>query len=155
MYGLIAAIIAIILFLAFTDKKGTYQESAPRAIPQDPRFIPPEGKIKAITKYLAQHPDDTEWRIKLAKVYADIGRFSEAIDALDSVLALQPDHQVALFNKGAIFLYDFKDRARAVKAWKALLSYYPDAKAPNGVPIKDMVAQVKVGMSFMPSSPSD
>ena len=185
MYGLIAAILVIIFFVAFKEKKGIPPESSPQTIQQDPRFIPAKGKISAIKKYLVEHPEATKWRLELAKVYAADGQFFEAIDAyetylrikpddvdtwitvglmykkikqhdkaltaFDKVIALQPDHEVALFTKGAILLYDFNDRAKAVKAWETLLSYYPEAKAPNGVPIKDMIAQVKIGMSFMPS----
>ena len=187
MYGLIAALIIIILFFAFKDKKGTYQESSTQTIQQTPRSsIPAKGKISAIKKYLAQHPDAAQWWAELAEVYAADGQFFEAIaayerhlkikpdavdtwvtvglmykkikqpnkalTAFDKAIALQPDHEIALFNKGALLLYDFKDRAQAVKAWETLLSFHPDAKAPNGVPVKAMVAQVRRGMSFVPSS---
>ena len=48
-----------------------------------------------------------------------------------------------------IFLYEFNNRTETIKAWETLLSYNPEAKAPNSVPVRDMVAQLKIGMPFM------
>ena len=111
--------------------------------------------LDAYQKFLALRPDAVDTWITVGLMYRKIKQPDKALTAFDKVIALQPNHEIALFNKGALFLYDFKDRTLAVKAWETLLSYYPDAKAPNGVPIKDMVSQVKIGMSFKPSSPAN
>lgn len=100
---------------------------------------------KAIESYeTAIEIDDT-----LPDVWTDLGvmyrrkdKPQKAVDCFDRALALNPAHEIALFNKGIVMMHDLQDTQGALESWRRLLQVNPEARAPNGLLVKEMVAQL-------------
>lgn len=58
-------------------------------------------------------------------MYARLNRFTEAIDAYQRTLTLDPDHAEAMFNLSGAFL-NCGDLKRAAQEWKAAIARFPD-----------------------------
>ena len=76
-------------------------------------------------------------------MYRRDGQYQKALDCFKKTLEIEPGHPVALFNTGIVFYYDLHDAAGARKAWEELLKTHPDAKAPDGTPVTELLKQLK------------
>jgi len=81
-----------------------------------------------------------------ADVWTDLGVMDrrnkqprEAIQSFDQALQVDPRHQIALFNKGVVLIHDLKDNAIGVEAWSRLVAINPQASAPSGEPISNLI----------------
>lgn len=99
--------------------------------------------IKAYTKSLELNPNDANVWTDLGVMYRRSKQPQKAVEAFSKAIAADPAHETSRFNKGIVLLYDLNDRAGAIEAWEGLVSINPNATAPNGQLIKDMIAQVK------------
>ncbi|SOB57688.1 conserved protein of unknown function [Pseudodesulfovibrio profundus] len=75
----------------------------------------------------------------LGVMYRRTDQFDKAIDAFQHAASLDPKHIVSRFNMGIVYLHDLNDREAAAKAWKEVLALDPNAKAPNGQPLSELV----------------
>ncbi len=82
----------------------------------------PEGYIKK----------ETMWLVMLV-----------ALASFKKAVSINPDHPTARFNSGIVLLYDMKDRDAAIQTWKELVQLHPDAKAPNGQLVSEIIDEVK------------
>ena len=69
-------------------------------------------------------PDAMSW-FQLATAYADLRNWSEAIQAYEKVLALDPNHAVAMFDLGGTY-WNSGDVARAAVVWAVAMKRFPD-----------------------------
>ena len=67
----------------------------------------------------------------------------KAIEAFDRALAVNPNHQTSRYNKGVVMMHDLEDRQGALAAWEELVTLNPQAKAPNGKLVSEMLQQIK------------
>ena len=52
---------------------------------------------------------------------------------------VQPGHRNALFNQGIVLYYDLKRKDEAEAAWRKLLAADPNAHAPDGTPVSELI----------------
>jgi len=99
----------------------------------------PPNAIRAYEKFLALRPGDPNVLTDLGVMYRRNGQPEKAVESFDKAIALDPTHQQSWFNKGIVLRYDLNDREGAIKAWQELLKINPDAVAPNGKPVSEMI----------------
>ena len=99
--------------------------------------------IMAYENALRLKADDPSVMTDLGVMYRRDGQYQKALDCFKKTLEIEPGHPVALFNTGIVFYYDLHDAAGARKAWDELLKTHPDAKAPDGTPVTELLKQLK------------
>lgn len=99
--------------------------------------------IEAYNKSLALNPNNADVLTDLGVMYRRNGSPNDAIAAFDRAIAVDPNHPTARFNRGIVQLYDLKDRDGAIQTWVALVKLHPDAKAPNGQLVSEIITTVK------------
>lgn len=103
----------------------------------------PPKAIAAYTKALAINPDNASVWTDLGVMYRRNKQPDKAIEAFDKAISIEPAQEQARFNKGVVLMYDLKDTEAALKLWEELVAINPMAKAPNNVPVADIIVQVK------------
>lgn len=99
--------------------------------------------IHAYNKSLELAPGNPDVLTDLGVMYRRNGQPDKALAAFDQAIALSPNHEQPRFNKGVVLMFDKKDKAGAIKVWEELLTINPMATAPNGQPLKDLIAEMK------------
>ncbi|MFZ5766019.1 MAG: tetratricopeptide repeat protein [Thermodesulfobacteriota bacterium] len=99
--------------------------------------------IEAYTKSLALNPNDANVITDLGIMYRRIGKPTEAIATFDRALTVDPNHPTARFNRGVVQLYDLNDKEGALSTWEELVKLHPQAKAPNGQPVAEIIKIVR------------
>ncbi|MCJ7602679.1 MAG: tetratricopeptide repeat protein [Desulfobulbaceae bacterium] len=99
--------------------------------------------IEAYNKSLALSPNNADVLTDLGVMYRRNGSPNDAIAAFDRAITVDPNHATARFNRGIVQLYDLKDRDGAIQTWEALVKLHPDAKAPNGQLVSEIITTVK------------
>ena len=103
----------------------------------------PDKAIEAYEKSLVLNDKRPDVWTDLGVMYRRNGQPKEAVAAFDKANQIDPAHEVSLFNKGIVQLYDLKDREGAIKTWEQLVSINPTATAPDGKPVKMLIAQLE------------
>jgi cytochrome c-type biogenesis protein CcmH/NrfG len=99
--------------------------------------------INAYETALKIKPNNPDVLTDLGVMYRRSGNPKEAIAKFDQAISLDPTHQVSRFNKGVVLMHDLNDAKGAIDTWQQLVELNPDAKAPNGQLVKDLLAQLK------------
>lgn len=99
--------------------------------------------IEAYKRSLELNQGQPEVWTDLGVMYRSVRQFQEALAAFEKAIAMKPSLEQAWFNKGVVLLYDLGDKGGAIQAWQQLLAINPNAVAPNGQLIKDLVAAAK------------
>jgi len=102
----------------------------------------PQRALIAYGKAVALGPVGPDVLTDMGIMHREAGQPKEALAAFDAALKLDANHQNALFNKGVVLLHDLKDRAGAAAAWNALVRLNPQAKTPEGRPVKDLASEL-------------
>jgi cytochrome c-type biogenesis protein CcmH/NrfG len=97
--------------------------------------------INAYETALKIKPDVPNILTDLGVMYRRAGDPKKAVAKFDQAMAADPSHQISRFNKGIVLMHDLNDAKGAVDAWRELIELNPDAKAPNGQLVKDLIAQ--------------
>lgn len=103
----------------------------------------PQKAISAYERALTLAPDNPDVLTDLGIMYREIGRYEKAVECFRKAVAIDPGHQNALFNAGVVLSSDMKLKAEAAAMWEQLLSVNPQAQAPNGVPLMEMVKELR------------
>lgn len=101
---------------------------------------------KAINSYLRSlelNPSQADVLVDLGVMYRRNKQPDLAIQSFDKAANLNPTHEQARFNKGIVLMYDLNQKDAAIKSWEELLTINPNAMAPNGQTVKDLVASLK------------
>jgi len=99
--------------------------------------------IRAYNKSLELSPNDPNVITDLGVMYRRAGQPEKALEAFDQAAKIDPMHQQSLFNKGIVYMYDLHDTNNAIRNWEELLKLNPDATAPTGQPLKEMIESLK------------
>jgi len=85
-----------------------------------------------------------------ANVWTDLGVMyrrsddpQKAVAAFDRAMKIDASHEISRFNKGLVLFHDLQDPQGALTAWTSLLAINPEAKAPNGQAIKELVDHIE------------
>lgn len=95
--------------------------------------------IWAYEKSLELSPGNPNVLTDLGTMYRQNNQPEKALAAYDKAIAIDPNHIQSRFNKGLVLLYNLNDRDGAVKAWEDLLKVDPDALAPNGQLVSELI----------------
>jgi len=104
-----------------------------------------QKSIAAYEKAVAIGPVSPDVWTDLGIMHREAGQTQKALESFDAALKLEPHHQNALFNKGVVQLHDGRDRAGAIATWERLLQVNPEAKNPDGKPVKALLDELKKG----------
>ena len=99
----------------------------------------PAKAIRAYEKSLELRPNDPNVLTDLGVMYRRNGQPEKALAAFDKAISIAPNHEQSRFNKGVVLRYDMNDREGAIKAWQELLKINPNAMAPNGQPVSEVI----------------
>ncbi len=102
-----------------------------------------EKAIEAYEKSLALDSSRPDVWTDMGVMYRRTGQPQKAIESFDRALSINSGHEVALFNKGVVLMHDLNDIEAAIASWEALVKINPNAKAPNGQLIRDMVTATR------------
>lgn len=97
--------------------------------------------IEAYEKALQLDPKNADVWTDLGVMYRRTGNPEKAVEAFDKAVSTDADHEIARFNKGIVLLHDRNDPAGAIQAWKELLEVNPEAVAPNGQRVAELLQQ--------------
>lgn len=99
----------------------------------------PAKAIRAYEKSLELRPDDPNVLTDLGVMYRRNGQPEKALEAFDKAMTVDPGHQQSRFNKGIVLRYDMNDPEGARRSWEELLKINPNALAPNGQPVSELI----------------
>lgn len=101
----------------------------------------PPLAIEAYEKALTITPDNANVLTDLGVMYRRSKQPQKAIENFDKAVAADASHEIARFNKGIVLLHDLNDTPGALAAWQELVDINPNAKAPNGQTVKELIAR--------------
>lgn len=95
--------------------------------------------IHAYEKALSITPDNANVLTDLGVMYRRSKQPQKAVESFDKAVQVEDRHEIARFNKGIVLLHDLNDTPGALAAWQALVDINPNAKAPNGQTVKELI----------------
>jgi cytochrome c-type biogenesis protein CcmH/NrfG len=102
-----------------------------------------DGAINAYETALTIKPDDANVLTDLGVMYRKKGRPKEALALFNKAQAVNPKHEVSLFNAGVVLMHDLNQPEAARAAWEKLVQLNPSAKTPSGESVKDLIQKMK------------
>lgn len=99
--------------------------------------------INAYERSLALAPGNADVLTDLGVMYRESREPQTAVDCFRKALAADPRHENALFNVGVVLYTDLGRRDEALAAWRRLLGVNPQARAPDGRPVSEMVRRLE------------
>ncbi len=102
----------------------------------------PSAAIHAYEHALEAQPDNANVLTDLGIMYRAIGQFEKAVQAFSTAFAIDARHEQALFNTGIVLYYDLGRKVEGRQAWEKLLRINAEARAPNGVLLKEMLNNI-------------
>jgi len=103
----------------------------------------PQKAIKMYTRALEIDPANGDVWTDLGVMYRRSGQPAKAVESFDQAIKVNPKHETARFNKGIVLMYDLNDTQGAIKSWQDLLAVNPNAVAPNGMPLSDLIKEAQ------------
>lgn len=95
--------------------------------------------IKAYEKAIALAPNNANVLTDLGVMYRRSKQPEKAIKSFDRAAQVDAQHEIARFNKGIVLLHDLNDIPGAMAAWQELVTINPNAMAPNGQQVKELI----------------
>lgn len=99
----------------------------------------PAAAVTAYENALRLQPGNANVLTDLGIMYRELHRFDDALKAFREAERVQPGHRNALFNQGIVLYYDLKRKDEAEAAWRRLLAADPNAHAPDGTPVSELI----------------
>lgn len=98
--------------------------------------------IEAYEKALEIDPQNANVWTDLGVMYRRSEKPQKAVAAFDRAMKIDATHEISRFNKGLVMFHDLQDTEGALAAWNSLLAINPEARAPNGQTIKELVDHI-------------
>jgi len=102
-----------------------------------------DGAINAYETALNLQPDNANVLTDLGVMYRKKGQPKEALALFQKAQAINPKHEVSLFNSGVVLMHDLNQPEAAKAAWEKLIQLNPTAKTPSGESVKDLIQKMK------------
>jgi cytochrome c-type biogenesis protein CcmH/NrfG len=102
-----------------------------------------DGAITAYEKALDLQPDNANVLTDLGVMYRKKGQSKEALALFNRAQAVNPKHEVSLFNAGVVLMHDLNQPQEAKAVWEKLVQLNPSAKTPGGESIKELIEKMK------------
>lgn len=99
--------------------------------------------INAYERSLAIAPGNADVLTDLGIMYRENDAPEKAVDCFRKAFAADPRHENALFNAGVVLYNDLGRKDEAVAAWRRLLALNPQARAPDGRTVQEMVRRLE------------
>ncbi|MFI3272180.1 MAG: tetratricopeptide repeat protein [Pseudomonadota bacterium] len=99
--------------------------------------------IRAYLKSLELEPNNANVWTDLGVMYRSNKQHDKALDAFAHAVSLEPTHETARFNSGIVLYFDLAKHAEGLAQWQDLLAINPNAKAPNGMFVRDMIQELQ------------
>ncbi|MBD5558202.1 MAG: tetratricopeptide repeat protein [Desulfovibrio sp.] len=99
--------------------------------------------INAYERSLAIAPGNADVLTDLGIMYRENDAPEKAVDCFRKAFAANPRHENALFNAGVVLYNDLGRKDEAVAAWRRLLALNPQARAPDGRTVQEMVRRLE------------
>lgn len=103
----------------------------------------PEKAIEAYEHALKLAPANADVLTDLGIMYRETGQFDKALESFRKAIAINPRHENAMYNEGVVLSSDLKKPAEAMAAWQRLLEINPQAHAPDGRPVSEMIRHLQ------------
>ncbi len=103
----------------------------------------PEKAVLAYTKALEITPANANVLTDRGTMYRALKQFDLALSSYKQAHKADPKHENSLFNAGIVLYFDLKRKDEAIEMWQQLLRVNPQAKAPNGESVKDLISKLK------------
>lgn len=97
--------------------------------------------IDAYKKYLEINPNNANVWTDLGVMYRRTRSPQEAVRCFDKAVEIDPNHQQSRFNKGIVLMFDLHKHEEGLNSWRDLLKVNPNATAPDGTPISQLLQQ--------------
>lgn len=99
--------------------------------------------IGAYERSLAIAPGNADVLTDLGIMYRENDAPEKAVECFRKALAADPRHENALFNAGVVLYTDLGRKNEAVAVWRRLLALNPQARAPDGRTVLEMVRRLE------------
>lgn len=99
--------------------------------------------IRAYERSLAIAPGNADVLTDLGIMYRENKAPEKAVECFRKAFAADPRHENALFNAGVVLYNDLGRKDEALAAWRRLLVLNPQARAPDGRTVSDMVRRLE------------
>ncbi len=101
-----------------------------------------EKSVMAYTKALEINPNNANVLTDRGTMYRELKKFDLALQSYRQANKADPRHENSLFNAGVVLYFDLNRKAEAKETWQQLVRMNPNAKAPNGQSVKDMLLEM-------------
>lgn len=98
--------------------------------------------IAAYEKSLAIDPANPDVLTDLGIMYREEKNYDVALDCFKKAATINPKHLNALFNQGVVLGLDQHRHAEAKEVWQKVLELSPEARAPDGKKVSDLILQM-------------
>jgi tetratricopeptide (TPR) repeat protein len=98
--------------------------------------------IAAYEKGLMLKPNTIGAIVDCGVMYRLAQQYDKALNNFDRALALDPKHEIALFNKGIVNYFDLGKKDEAMESWKKVLAINPQFKTPTGQLLSAMMKEL-------------
>ncbi len=102
----------------------------------------PEKSIVAYTKALELQPNNPNVLTDRGTMYRRLKKFDLALASFSAASKADPKHEISLFNTGIVLYFDLGKKAEAKEVWQKLLQLNPNAKAPTGQTLQEMLREL-------------
>jgi len=103
----------------------------------------PQKAITAYTHALDLLPATADILTDLGVMYRLDRQPDKALDCFNKAIAANPRHEPSRLNKGVVLVYDLGRVADGLQAWEDLLGVNPGAMTANGMPLRDIMAEIQ------------
>ena len=102
----------------------------------------PGEAVDAYNHALHISPDNPDVLSDLGILYRELGQPEQALESFRRAAELDPGHQNSIFNQGVVLYFDLDRRSEAMEKWRTLLKMNPEAVAPDGKKLADMLKRL-------------
>lgn len=98
--------------------------------------------ISAYERSLVLVPKNPDVLTDLGIMYREARNYDKALECFKKAIEINPEHLNALFNQGVVLGLDQQKNVEAKAVWQRLIELSPDARAPDGRKVSELINQL-------------